>query len=97
MAIYKTTKLIPIGNKTIIIPNTITLRTSYITTAEDNNQPLMHLTTPLFERACDTRLNYLPHNPHYKHNKYRKRKFKIKPYNSMVFKDIPFNLHWGED
>ena len=55
------------------------------------------LSTTLFVSALDTRMNYLPRNPRYKHNKYTKRKFKIKPYNSMVFKDIPFNLHIIED
>lgn len=55
------------------------------------------LSSPLFVSALDTRMNYLPRNPRYKHNKYSKRKFIIKPYNSMVFKDIPFNLHRNED
>ena len=97
MAIYKTTDLIFKGGNLIVTPTTITLRTSFITTEEDNEQIVNHLTSPLFVSALDTRMNYLPRNSHYKHNKYSKRKFKIKPYNSMVLKDIPFNLHWGED
>ena len=63
----------------------------------ENGYVYVPLSAPLFALALDTRMNYLPRNSHYKHNKYSKRKFKIKPYNSMVFKDIPFNLHIRED
>lgn len=119
MAIYKTTKLSLKGDTLVVTPTIITLRTSYITTEEDNGQIVNHLTTPLFECAFDTRMNYLPcvnRNPHrytvkkYLNNIYgtmakdsdgkfkiHKRTFKLKPYYSMLFKDIPFNLHRNED
>lgn len=118
MAIYKTTKLIIKGETVLVTPTIITLRTSYITTEEDNEQTVNHLITPLFECAFDTRMNYLPrvnHNPHrytakkylnniygtmvkYSDGKFKihKRTFKLKPYYSMLFKDIPFDLHRKE-
>lgn len=85
----------------------------------ENGYTYTPLSSPLFECAFDTRMNYLPrvnHNPHrytakkYLNNIYgtmakdsdgkfkiHKRTFKLKPYYSMLFKDIPFNLHRKED
>lgn len=92
MAIYKTTKVSLKGDTLVVTPTTINLSTSYITTEEDNEQKVNHLTSPFFDRALDTRMDYLPRTTRYKHNKYKKRSFKIKPYNSMLFKDIPFTI-----
>lgn len=62
----------------------------------ENGYAYVPLSAPLFALALDTRMNYLPRDPRYKHNKYRKRKFKIKPHNSMVFSDITFKIYKKE-
>ena len=92
MATYKTTTVSYVGTTQVIKPISITLSTSYITTAEDNGYTPAPLTSRFFDRALDTRMDYLPRTTRFKHNKYKKRSFKIKPYNSMLFKDIPFKI-----
>ena len=93
MATLKTTDVtINSTGDIIVIPKDITLNSNLLTTSEENGYTLKPLTSFFFERALDTRFNHLPRTTQYKHNKYKKRSFKIKPYNSMVFKDIPFAI-----